>query len=347
MNGILVSVVVPVFNAEKYIEQCILSILNQTLSAIEIIIVNDGSTDGSAVIIHRQRDERIIVIDSVNKGVSAARNAGIKVAKGQFIGFVDADDYVDPLMFERLYKEAIEQQADLVICDAKMVEGIKPLRPRLQLKGEVIETAINRPRLLFEFLHFKYEYANWNKLFSLDIIRIHKLHFKEGMLLWEDILFNILYLQHAKRIAVLSDCLYFYRVQEMSTIAITKVGFSKQYNKFFEEFSSFCLANNEVGQLELFKKELAGSCIGTIFLFIKRSISTRSAFSKFFMIFRAELKQLNPAIYNGRQSVTTSDKIKDILLIRHFLTLFAFVYTAEFMIKDAVRPILNRSSKYA
>ena len=115
-----VSVIVPVYNAEKFISRCITSILEQTIKEIEIIVVNDGSTDQSAEIINsfESLDHRIIHISQPNQGVSTARNAGLRCASGEFIGFVDADDWIEPNMFETLYALSIQHSADLVICNA-------------------------------------------------------------------------------------------------------------------------------------------------------------------------------------------------------------------------------------
>lgn len=115
-----VSIIVPVFNTEKYISECITSILSQSLSDIELILVDDCSTDNSLSIIREfeQMDTRITVVESTkNTGVGEARNKGIDVARGHFISFVDSDDFVKEDMFEKLYFQAIKDRADLVLCD--------------------------------------------------------------------------------------------------------------------------------------------------------------------------------------------------------------------------------------
>ena len=98
----LISIIVPVYNVEKYLERCLDSILSQTFSDFELILVNDGSTDHSLEICrsYAEKDERILLIDQENRGLSAARNAGIAVAKGEYLGFVDSDDYIAQNMYE-------------------------------------------------------------------------------------------------------------------------------------------------------------------------------------------------------------------------------------------------------
>src|SRR5690554_1730559 len=102
----LISIIVPIFNNEADLEKCIESIRKQTFSALEIILVNDGSTDKSAQICeaYQRKDERIYVVHLEKRGVSRARNVGVHLASGDFIGFVDADDYIEPTMYEKLYK---------------------------------------------------------------------------------------------------------------------------------------------------------------------------------------------------------------------------------------------------
>ena len=114
-----VSVIIPVYNVEKYLSECLDSVVNQTLKDIEIICVNDGSPDGSAEILeeYAQKDNRIKVITQENRGVSEARNSGLKIASGEYIAFLDSDDYIDLKFFEQLYKRGIESNSDVVVCE--------------------------------------------------------------------------------------------------------------------------------------------------------------------------------------------------------------------------------------
>lgn len=113
-----VSIIVPIYNSEKYMNKCIESILNQTLTEIEIILVNDGSTDNSGKIIdnYAKKDKRIKVIHQENSGPSVARNKGINIAKGKYIGFVDSDDYIEPTMYEELYNNANSKNIEVAMC---------------------------------------------------------------------------------------------------------------------------------------------------------------------------------------------------------------------------------------
>lgn len=123
MNDELISVIVPAFNIEQYIERCLISITNQTYSCIEIIVVDDGSTDDTATLIDSmaQCDSRIKIIHKRNEGVSQARIDGIRHASGDWIGFVDGDDFIEPCMFEQLIRNAIQYHADISHCGYQMV----------------------------------------------------------------------------------------------------------------------------------------------------------------------------------------------------------------------------------
>ena len=117
----LISVIVPVYKVEKYLRECVDSILAQTYTNLEIILVDDGSPDNCGKICdeYAQNDSRIKVIHQENGGLSAARNAGLDIATGKYIGFVDSDDYAELNMFEELHKRIIENNADLSICGVK------------------------------------------------------------------------------------------------------------------------------------------------------------------------------------------------------------------------------------
>ena len=128
MNKPIVSVLIPVYNVEKYLKKCLDSVVNQTLTDIEIICVNDGSTDGSLKILEEYRsiDSRIKIINKANGGLPSARNAGLNAAKGRYVGFVDSDDYIEPNMFEKLVDVAEHEESEVVICGA----NIFPEKPR-------------------------------------------------------------------------------------------------------------------------------------------------------------------------------------------------------------------------
>jgi len=186
-----VSVIVPVYNGERYLAKCLDSLQAQTLQDLEIIVVNDGSTDGSAAIIddYRSRDRRFRVVDKPNGGVSSSRNAGLALVSGEFTAFVDADDWASAEMFEILVDEAVAAQADIVLCtymreyESRSVEKIFDLPERVQyspaetrgvllcrLVGPVGE-GLARPENLDSLG------TVWGKVYRSSLLREHGLQF--------------------------------------------------------------------------------------------------------------------------------------------------------------------------
>lgn len=175
----LISVIVPVYNVEEYLERCLDSIVNQTYSNLEIILVNDGSTDTSGEICDRytQMDNRIIVIHQINKGSSGARNAGLNVARGKYICFVDSDDYIEYKLYEILYKSI-----QLANCDMAILE----VRNSVLNEHEIINMNIVYNQ--FETVNYIITMLNnaaWNKLISRDLIKDTR--FYEGKTHGEDL----------------------------------------------------------------------------------------------------------------------------------------------------------------
>ncbi len=186
----MISVIVPVYNVEKYIRNCLDSIINQTYKDLEIILVDDGSTDNSGVICdeYAQKDKRIKVIHKENGGQSTARNVGLKNATGEFIGFVDSDDTIESNAYEKLIS-AIDG-VDLAICGHNVITDITVTT---KSKGE--ENFLDEEGLWQEIFG-RLNNAVWNKLFRRDLIKDIKFdpNFAHG----EDLIFNILYLKNAK-----------------------------------------------------------------------------------------------------------------------------------------------------
>lgn len=174
-NSQLISIIIPVYNVEEYIEKCIRSIMNQTYPSLEIIIVDDGSSDNSGRICDcmEEEDSRIKVVHQSNKGLVRARKNGLKIAKGELIGFVDGDDYIEPYMYERLCQLQTEHDADIVHSgffynETQKMEGVKK-------GGEICITEENRVQLLKKVLYgrdkdFLVTPSIWSKLFKRDLV---------------------------------------------------------------------------------------------------------------------------------------------------------------------------------
>lgn len=214
----LLSVVVPVYNCEKYIKKCIYSILNQSLENIEIIIIDDGSTDKSQEILDEicKDDLRIKLIKQKNKGVSAARNKGIEIASGKYIGFVDSDDYIHKDMYKKMYEKAIENDCDIVVCNVNDVTNNNK-KVSLNLKQGIIDI---KKLTVDKFLMEEYPKlgtAVWHKIFRSELIKKNKIEFiNYNQVSSEDTIFNYMSMIKSNRIYCIEEPLYDYMIRDES-----------------------------------------------------------------------------------------------------------------------------------
>ena len=208
----LISVIVPVYNVEQYLKECIHSILKQTYQNFEMILVDDGSTDRSGEICdeYSLKDERIKVIQKVNGGLSSARNTGIEEAKGSFFAFIDSDDYIDKVFLEALYHQLMEKDADICECSFFRLKHNKLIPERL-FHSETLdnETAVRR---LFASPYESFV-VTWNKLYKKSLFE--KIRFPEGKL-QEDEFTTYKLLYQSRKIAYVNQNLYIYRIRENS-----------------------------------------------------------------------------------------------------------------------------------
>ncbi len=218
VKSILISVIVPVYNAESYIERCINSLLKQSLKKIEIIAINDGSADNSLAILQSlaQTDIRLRVINQENQGVSMTRNKGIELARGEYIGFVDADDYIEPDMYEKLYREAIKHHCDVVVSN---VYDETPAKKVISLNFKSGKFEIDHSRMDEELKEhiFKFGHAVWHKIYRRQLIVTEQIKFYSySEVSSEDMLFNLLVLSRVNSIYYLNEPLYHYVNNEQS-----------------------------------------------------------------------------------------------------------------------------------
>lgn len=217
-----ISVVIPIYNRASSLEKCLRTVMRQDYGNLEVILINDGSTDGSADICQRwvqQYPDEVFYYEKENGGVSSARNLGIQKATGQYIQFVDSDDYVDTHYSSKMIHHM--ENVDLVISgysivkDNKIISTIRDKEKKYTYQDflENILTFIYPNNLL---------YSPFNKLYSLKIIREHDLTFREGCIIGEDALFNIQYIAKTKNIMVIENQLYYYEKSGSNT-ATSKV----------------------------------------------------------------------------------------------------------------------------
>lgn len=223
-----ISVIVPIYKVEKYLETCLCSIVNQTYKNLEIILVDDGSPDKCPEICDtwRKKDNRIIVIHKENEGLGFARNSGLEKATGEYVVFVDSDDFIDESMIETLYDELIIAQADTAYCGLKRVyESGKIQETESLYHQEVFKDDDIIDKILLRMLGNKPEEDNgklfymavWHAVYSMKIIKENNIRFpSERVFMSEDMSFHIDYLYHSKKIVCISTPFYNYRVNENS-----------------------------------------------------------------------------------------------------------------------------------
>lgn len=237
----LISVVVPVYNVEKYLNSCINSIANQTYENIEVLLVDNGSRDSSELIIDKwvALDKRVVKLLTVG-GVSIARNAGIDKANGEFICFVDADDYINPCMIEKLYDALVRSNTDLAICGYTSVFRSKKNKRHCFLKygkytiGEYLRCLVKHPM-------DSYYGGPVCKLYKLK--KTGMVHFEEGENHAEDWVFNVRILKEVREIAVVSDSLYYYRADREGSLTKEVMKYSDIKRRTLDmvsEFSELC-----------------------------------------------------------------------------------------------------------
>ncbi|MFT8929656.1 MAG: glycosyltransferase [Sporolactobacillus sp.] len=211
----LISIVIPVFEAEQTIERCIVSLINQSYEQLEIILVDDGSTDQSGFLcdLYAEKDNRIKVIHQQNTGVSAARNAGIRAANGDYIGFVDSDDWCERDMYRHLYQLSDKEKADIAICGFVFdkSDGRCFTESSTQIDRSLVLTREQALQSIAGSKKFeKASYNVWNKLFSRQLINDNSLLFNNDLIYGEDACFLTAAILAAEKIVFQPKPVYHY-----------------------------------------------------------------------------------------------------------------------------------------
>jgi glycosyltransferase involved in cell wall biosynthesis len=243
-----VSVIVPVYNVEKYLAQCLASLVAQTLTSIEIIVVNDGSPDNAQAIIdeyQKQYPDKIFPFQKLNGGLGDARNFGISKARGQYIGFIDSDDWVEPSMFETLYQKAVQENSDLVLCDFEYVwenEQVSKRIPGYSLK-------LDKPMEKAVFLAPLFA---WNKLYHHSFFSEAKLRFPR-VLWYEDIPVSLPVFANARKITYVAENFVHYRQRTSSIMASNNTSKLQDIFVILEMLRAYFSGN---GMLETYRDEI-------------------------------------------------------------------------------------------
>lgn len=218
----VVSVIIPIYNAEKFLEKCIDSVIKQTFDQYELILVNDGSIDDSPKICQHYStlDERIVLVHQENKGVSSARNKGIKISKGKYITFIDSDDVIDNDFLKDSVNCVEHYQSDLYVSGIFM-ENWASDKLLNSIEYKIRKSKVMTTKTLFEKMEIDYPFicinGPWCKLYKKSIIKKYNLLFDESMVCGEDTIFNLNYLKLANNIIFSEKSYYHYRrINELS-----------------------------------------------------------------------------------------------------------------------------------
>ncbi len=236
-NDIAVSIIVPIYNAEKYLIKCLDSVVNQTLENVEIIFVDDGSTDGSSEICknYAEKDERIIYFKKENEGLAAARQDGMDIARGEYVGFVDSDDWLELNMYERMYTVAKENDADVVFCNCYKDESKKNsyyLEPGVYDREAIEEKILSRSLagISSNGTNSVIRWCNWLRIYRLSLIKENNIAFGRGFRRSQDLQLTFETALYAQKYVSINDE-YLYHNRDDSNGNSLSRGYTKNYWK--------------------------------------------------------------------------------------------------------------------
>lgn len=237
-----ISIIVPIYNAEKYLNKCIDSLISQTKKELEIILINDGSTDNSEKIIREYDDKRIVYYKNKNQGIGITRNFGIEKAHGKYLLFIDSDDYIDINTCEVLYKKAEQGKLDLVVCNYyKDFENGKIEKISLE---QFDDTDVRHNPRLINIINP----SPWNKLFKKEMVDKYNIRFIENKK-YEDAPFFTCALKYAKKVGKVEDYLNYYVIHKNSETAVRD-------RRCFDVFDILDIIRNQYKDEKYIKEEL-------------------------------------------------------------------------------------------
>ncbi|MCI7795125.1 MAG: glycosyltransferase, partial [Lachnospiraceae bacterium] len=244
-----VSLIIPVYNAEKYLRRCLNSAMEQTWKDMEVIVVNDGSTDSSLEICreYEQMDSRFRIINKENTGVSDSRNQAITAARGEYLQFMDSDDWLTPDATEILVQTAVNQDCDLVIADFYRVDkAVFTEKQHIRERG-----LLTREQFAEYMMQDPADYyygVLWNKLYRRKIIVDHDIHMDANLRWCEDFLFNLQFIRHAERFAAVQAPIYYYMKRKGSLVStdwkkanavVLKFHLLKEYKELYQSMGLY------------------------------------------------------------------------------------------------------------
>ena len=307
-----ISVIVPVYNVEQYLRRCLDSLVNQTLNDIEIIVVNDGSPDDSQAIIDEYacKYENIRAFKKANGGLSDARNFGLEYVTGEYVAFVDSDDYVQKDMYEKMYSKAKENDFDIVVCDLNYVYPGKLMEVNSHIKNDTTDIKKSMINIYP---------AAWNKLYKRNLFD-HDVRFKKGV--WfEDVEFLYRLLPYVKSIGVVKEPFYQY-VQREGSITSTV---NKKIYDYISNWNGIIDYYKEHDLFDEYKEELEYCYVRYIYAtFVKQA--SRYDYSDYLDAVDIAIENVNKQFPDYRKNKLFKGNIKGIYLLLFNKTLAKMYY---------------------
>lgn len=325
----LISIVVPIYNVERYLNRSINSILEQPFIDFELILVNDGSTDSSKRICEffSGIDNRVIVINKNNGGPSSARNTGIEVARGIYIVFIDPDDQISEDFLVKLFNIAEQKQCDAVISGFKTIPNLKVVPPNFKLNTIMngIDFVLSSPNI-----HSNNDLCfTWRNIFNLTLIKEKNIRFNEHVFIGEDVLFNLEFFLESKRIYAISDPLYIYTVNNPDSFMRAKYK-PKLEGSLVLQYEKRKQLSEKYGLLyhKHYKKDMANYYINNIYKLMINNIKNSK---------RSDMKSDLSRIVNYPM---ITESLKDIGFTYSCHTIKEYIYYLA--LKFKIFPLLNR-----
>lgn len=331
MSNIKISTIIPVYNVEKYIEETLNSIINQTLNNIEIILIDDGSTDNSPKILDQYAEKypNIKVTHTPNQGQATARNIGLKQAQGEYITFLDSDDKIPPQAYEKLYQYSQETEQEIVIGNILRFNE-KKIFPSLLYQHAFPKKIQKTPSTnIKQQPTLIYDTGIWNKIIKKSFLDKHNLKFYEGVF-YEDLLFTIKLHYLTPTIAIIPDTVYYWRMREEENSTSQKLTKIKNLNDRFtiiNEIYKF-INKNKIND-ELLEAQYTKWLKHDIMLFINEYLDADTEFQK--QLITKTNKLLNKIPQNITKQLNLINQLKyKLILKKHHKLLLILLKTLKY-----------------
>lgn len=321
-----ISIIVPVFNVEKYIKRCLNSLVNQTLKDIEIIIVNDGSTDNSLKICEefKQKDDRIKIYSKENEGLGLTRNYGMDRAIGEYIAFLDSDDYIDIDFYENLYKNAKKNDVDVCFAEIKQVDSNNNIKIYDKIPFE--EDKVMAKKVLYNILNVKnakykksfMQMCVWRSIYKLSVIKDYNIRFvSEREFISEDIIFNIDFLINANSAAFARNTYYYYCFNGKS---LTNTYKEDRFNKDIILYNEVIRKLNEYNEYSKLNKYVNNFFLNYIRALIKQEAGNCSPYE-----YKQKIKRI--------KEIVNSKPVRKMVKCMQYSTIKRFIFDFFILIK--------------